>query len=368
MRNMFRIKRAARHIGFSLAAAVFTATAISRVEAQEQYKQINLISDLPGVAQLQDTNLVNAWGISFSATSPFWVSDNNSGFATLYQVTNDAAGNPFVTKLGLQVVIPPGGGQGTPTGQAFNSAGGFNGDIFLFVSEDGTVSGWRPALGTSAETLAPGSTNNVYKGMTLSSNATELVLLAANFRQATVDMYSTNGTNATLIGQFADSNAPAGYAPFGMQSINGLIFVTFAKQDDVKHDDIGGRGNGLIDIFDPVAGTFQRFATGSSVGGKVHDMDSPWGVALAPSTFGRHGGQLLVGNFRSGTIMTFDAGGGFHGLLQAVNDEPVTIDRLWGLKFGNGTKAGVPGTLYFSAGPDDESHGLFGSLQPVSEN
>lgn len=365
MKKTFRKEIAAGRWSFYLATALLALVTASRVEAQEQYKQINLVSDLPGVAQLQDTNLVNAWGISYASTSPFWVSDNNSGFATLYQVTNDASGNPFVTKVNLNVVIPPGGGQGTPTGQAFNTIGGFHGDLFLFVSEDGTVSGWRGALGMTAETFVPGVSNNVYKGMTLSSNATEGVLLASNFRQGTVDMYDTN---ATLIGQFSDPAAPAGYAPFGMQSINGTIFVTFAKQDDVKHDDVGGRGNGLIDIFDPVAGTFTRFATGSSVGGKVHDMNSPWGVALAPATFGHHANQLLVGNFKGGTIMTFDASGGFQGLLQSVDDSPVTIDRLWGLKFGNGTKAGVPDILYFSAGPVDESHGLFGSLQVVNED
>jgi uncharacterized protein (TIGR03118 family) len=355
---------AAGRQSFCLAAALMALVSASRVEAQTVYKQINLISDLPGVAQLLDTNLVNAWGISFSSSSPFWVSDNGTGLATVYQITNNAAGHPLVKNVGLNVEIPP-VGQGTPTGQAFNTIGGFNGDIFLFVSEDGTISGWRGALGTTAETLVPGITNNVYKGMALSSNASGGVLLAANFRQGTVDMYNTS---ATLLGQFSDPSAPAGYAPFGMQSIDGIIFVTFAKQDDVKHDDAAGPGNGLIDTFDPVAGTFHRFATGSSVGGAVQAMNSPWGVALAPATFGQHANQLLVGNFGAGTIMTFDAGGNFRGLLHNLEDEPVKIDGLWGLIFGNGKKAGVPGTLYFSAGPFGESHGLFGSLQPVNEN
>ncbi|HEY2082087.1 MAG TPA: TIGR03118 family protein [Verrucomicrobiae bacterium] len=372
MKISFRGKMRAACLGLSMASALFTFASISRAD-DNKYQQVNLVADLPGVAQLQDTNLVNAWGISFGPSTPFWVSDNGTGLATLYQITNDATGAAQVAKMGLQVTIP---GDGTPTGQAFNSHGGFNGDIFLFVSEDGTVSGWRPALGTAAETLVPGVSNNVYKGMTLVTTSNNgPVLLASNFRQGTVDMY---GTNSALIGQFIDSNAPAGYGPFGIQAINGMVFVTFAKQDDLKHDDVAGPGNGLIDVFDPNTGVFNRFATGTDAmvkgkhgnGGQEHpvnDINSPWGIALAPDSFGKAGGELLVGNFGSGTIMSFDSNGHFRGLLKAVNHGPVTIDGLWGLTFGNGTKAGVPDTLYFSAGPMGESHGLFGSLTPVED-
>jgi uncharacterized protein (TIGR03118 family) len=188
------------------------------------------------------------------------------------------------------------------------------------------------------------------------------VLLAANFRQGTVDEFDTN---AVLIGQFRDMKAPSGFAPFGIQSISNLVFVTFAMQDATKHDDVAGRGNGLIDIFDAATGTFHRFATGSSAGGKVKEMNSPWGIALAPKSFVKHEAQLLVGNFGSGTIMTFDSGGNFQGTLQAEHGPALTIDGLWALTFGNGTRAGDPQKLYFSAGPAGESHGLFGSLEPV---
>src|SRR6185436_6490454 len=152
------------------------------------YQQINLVSDQFGVALVQDTNLVNAWGVSFSPTSPFWVSDNGTGKATLYSVTNDASGSPQVTKLGLEVSIP---GEGNPTGQVFNNTTNFHGDSFIFVSEDGTISGWRNALGTSAEILAtrPGA---VYKGVTLASTKGATVLLAANFSEGTVDAYDGN--------------------------------------------------------------------------------------------------------------------------------------------------------------------------------
>jgi uncharacterized protein (TIGR03118 family) len=322
-------------------------------------RQINLVSDLPKVAQLQDTNLVNAWGVSYNPTGPFWISDNGTGLATLYSVTNDLFDRPHVSKVGLEVSIP---GEGNPTGQVFNQdTNSFNGDAFLFVSEDGTISGWRGALGTNAEVLTMRS-NAVYKGVTLTSLGGETLLLAANFAEGTVDVY--DGT-ATLIRQLSDTNAPAGYAPFNIQSAGGQIFVTFAKQDDAKHDDVPGFGHGLIDVLDLASGNFMRFATGVDAGGFLFAIDSPWGVALAPDTFGQHAGQLLVGNFGSGTIMAFDADGHFQGLLRRTSGIPVVIKGLWGLTVGNGGRAGVPTTLYFTAGPNGENDGLFGSLEPV---
>lgn len=325
------------------------------------YRQVNLVSDQPGVAQLQDTNLVNAWGVSFSPTSPFWISDNGTGLSTLYAVTNDATGAPYVVKQGLEVTIP---GEGNPTGQVFNNTTNFHGDLFLFVSEDGTVSGWRGALGTTAEVLATRS-NAIYKGVTLASVAGVPFLLAANFSEGTVDVYDGN---ASLIGQLADSSAPDGYAPFNVQSINGLIFVTFAKQDADKEDDVKGPGNGLIDVLDLTTQKFHRFATGSDAGGHLKELNSPWGLALAPGKFGRHEDQLLVGNFGSGTIMTFDERGHFKGFLDSEPGKPVVIEGLWALTFGNGGRAGVPETLYFTAGPAAENHGLFGSLSPVRKH
>jgi uncharacterized protein (TIGR03118 family) len=254
-------------------------------------------------------------------------------------------------------------GEGNPTGQVFNNTTNFNGDFFLFVSEDGTISGWRPALGTAAEILATRS-NAVYKGVTLMSLAGEPLLLAANFSEGTVDVYDGG---ANLLRQLADTNAPSGYAPFNVQTVGGTVFVTFAKQDAAKHDDDPGPGHGLIDILDLSSGQFLRFATGSDAGGHLFFIDSPWGLALAPDGFGQHGGQLLVGNFGSGTIMAFDEAGGFHGFLDNNSGHPIVIKGLWALTFGSGGKAGVPGTLYFTAGPDAESHGLFGSLEPAGK-
>jgi uncharacterized protein (TIGR03118 family) len=321
------------------------------------YRQVNLVSDQSGVALVQDTNLVNAWGMSFSPTSTFWVNDNGSGRATLYAVTNDSVGFPHIAKQSLEVSIP-----GGPTGQLFNDTTNFHGDVFLFVSQGGIISGWRGALGTAAEVLAtrPGA---VYTGATLASVAGVPFLLVANFSEAAVDVYDGD---LNLVGQLSDPNAPDGYAPFNVQSIAGTVFVTFARQDADKTDDEAGRGHGLIDVLDLQTQTFRRFVTGSDAGGDLSAIDSPWGVALAPSTFGEHANQFLVGNFGSGTIMAFDGQGRFTGFLESRPGTPVVIDGLWALRFGSGSRAGVPGTLYFTAGPADETHGLFGSLEPVA--
>ncbi len=323
------------------------------------YQQVNLVSDLPNTAVLQDTSLVNAWGISHSSTSPFWVSANGTGLAVLYSVTNDPWGMTHVTRLSTEVQIP---GEGNPTGQVFNDVGGFHSNLFLFVTEDGIISGWRPALGAKAEELASRSTA-VYKGVTLATTKNGPRLLAANFGEATVDAYDTN---SKLTDQFSDPRAPAGYAPFNVLDVHGLVFVTFAKQDAEKHDDAAGAGHGLIDVLNPNTGKFHRFATGSDAGGKLDVIDSPWGLALAPRHFGAHGDQLLVGNFGSGTIMTFDAEGRFRGFLEGMDQKPIVNEGLWGLTFGNGGRGGIPSTLYFSAGPGGEAHGLFGSLAPVA--
>src|SRR6266404_3011630 len=203
-----------RRLRQGLTAALLMFAGSAALASPAGYEQVNLVSDRPGVALLQDTNLVNAWGVSFSSASPFWISDNGTGKSTLYSVTNDSLGAPHISKLGLVVTIP---GEGNPTGQVFNNLGGFNGDIFLFVSEDGTISGWRNALGTAAEVLT-NRTGAVYKGVALANSPNGPRLLAANFAEGTLDAY---GTNSSLVRQFSDPLAPAGYAPFNVQSVGG---------------------------------------------------------------------------------------------------------------------------------------------------
>ena len=309
-------------------------------------------------AQITDPDLQNAWGISYAPPGPFWVSDNGAGVTTLYQI--DPSTN-LTTKLGLTVSIP---GDGSITGQTFNSGfsgGSFNSDLFVFVSEDGTISGWKFALGTTAETLQVGSTLNVYKGTTMETVGAHSYLLSANFRTGTIDVFKGDAAAPDLSGKFVDPNLPSGYAPFNVQNINGNIFVTYAIQDAAKKDEVAGAGNGIVDEYDANGNLIARVGSGGA-------LNAPWGLALAPASFGDFAGDLLVGNFGDGTINVFDLlTNSFVGTLEDKDGNPIVIDGLWGLIPGNGTLAGNASEIYFSAGPNDESDGLFGVIGRVPE-
>ena len=327
--------------------------------AAASFGTTNLVTDDPTVhaAQITDPGLVNAWGLSYSPTSPFWVSSNGTGTADLYTV-NPAT--QATAKAALTVNIP---GAGTPTGQVFNSnaAAAFGGDVFLFVSEDGTVSGWRGALGTNAETLVAGSDANVYKGSAFATIGSNSYLYAANFRTGSVDVLRGSAAEPGLSGTFADPNLPAGYAPFNIQNLAGSLYVSYALQDADKHDEIAGAGLGFVDRFD-----LQGHLVGRVAGGGT--LDAPWGMALAPSSFGALAGALLVGNFGDGRINAFDfTSNAFLGQLMGVDGMPLTIDGLWALAPGNDGAAGSSKLLYFTAGPDDESHGILGVMAPIPE-
>lgn len=328
----------------------------------ESFDVTNLVSDVPMVAQITDPTLKNAWGVSYTGSgSPFWVSSNRGGVADLYNV--DPQTNA-TTKAGLTVTIPPAPGstQGTPTGQAFNSASAtaFGGDNFLFVSEDGTISGWRGALGTTAEVLQTGLTNNVYKGTTLVTNGANTYLLSANFRTGTIDVLKGNQGAPNLTGNFTDPNLPSGYAPFNIQVLNGNIYVTYALQDAAKHDDLAGAGHGFVTAFDLNGNFLGRIAT-------MGTLNSPWGLAIAPASFGQFAGDLLVGNFGDGRINAFTLSGTFVGQLDGANGSPLSVDGLWALIPGSGGNSGNPSSIYFSSGPSGETHGLFGVISAVPE-
>lgn len=310
-------------------------------------------------ARITDPDLQNAWGISYPPTGPFWVSDNATGLATLYSV--DPLTNA-TTKNALTVSIP---GAGSVTGQAFNPNAAmttsFNNDLFLFVSEDGTVSGWRGALGTTAETLVAGSSANVYKGTALVATGGHGYLLAANFRAGTIDVFKGDAGAPALGGAFTDPGLPAGYAPFDIRQLGGKLYVTYALQDGSKHDDVAGLGHGFVSVFDLDGNFLGRVASGGT-------LDSPWGLELAPGSFGSFAGDLLVGNFGDGRINAFNLGSdSFVGQLTDPGGAALTIDGLWGLTVGNGAKAGNAQSIYFSAGPDGETNGLFGVIAAVPE-
>ena len=318
----------------------------------------NLVTDDQSAhaAQITDPGLTNAWGISFGPSSPFWVSANGSGTSTIYAVNPTTQ---VTAKQGLTVSIP---GNGSVTGQVFNSnPAAFNGNNFLFVSEDGTVSGWRGALGTTAETLATASSANVYKGSAFATISGNSYLYAANFRAATIDVFKGTAAAPALAGSFTDPNLPAGYAPFNVQNLNGTLYVTFAVQDATKHDEVAGAGQGIVDSFDLQGNLLGRLATGGK-------LNAPWGIAIAPSSFGAMAGDLLVGNFGDGRVTAFDPSThAVVGQILGADGQPLSIDGLWALSPGNDGSGGSSHLLYFSAGPDGETHGLFGVLTPVPE-
>jgi len=322
---------------------------------QNSFVQHNLVADLAGQADLVDTNLVNPWGIATSPTSPFWVSDNHSGVSTLYNTTNAI--------LPLVVTIPPpsgGNGPAAPTGVIFN--GGTNFMLpagapakFIFATEDGTISGW--SAGTNAIlTVDHSASGAVYKGLALASAGGSNYLYAANFNSGAMEVFDAGFHQVNWPGAFVDTNLPPGYAPFNVTLFGDALYVTYAKQDDAKHDDDHGLSRGFVDIYNTSGSLVTRLISGGA-------LDSPWGLAVAPAGFGPLGGALLVGNFGNGAINAFNATNG--AFLAALNDpqgKPIRIEGLWGLRFGNGANGGDANVLYFTAGPSGEEHGLFGSL------
>ncbi len=330
-----------------------------------------MVSDGAVSADNTDSNLVNPWGISFSSTGPFWVSDNGTGVSTLY----NSAGQPFPLPPAspLVVLIPPPNGSlpGTlakPTGQVFNNSSGFvisaHGNsgpaLFIFATEDGTLSGWNPNVDpTNAILMVDRSTfNAVYKGLAISSDGASLY--AANFHDGTIEKFD-NAFN--FVSSFNDPRhlpSTDGFAPFNIQTINGQLYVTYAKKQANSDDDESGPGNGFIDVFDDNGTLVRRFAGGGS-------LNSPWGLVLAPANFGQFSNALLVGNFGDGRINAFAVtSGDFLGQLKDTNGNPIEIDGLWALVFGNGGNAGNPNELFFTAGINDEANGLFGKLEAVA--
>src|SRR5271166_2055948 len=320
------------------------------------FSQQNLVSDIPGLAAWTDPNLVNPWGVAFSPTSPFWVADNGTGLATLYNSTG--------TPLSLVVTIPPPTGQmgpAAPDGQVFNpNPANFGGSHFIFATEDGTISSWSG--GTSAVlNVDDSSANTVFKGLALAANGLNTYLYATDFHNNAIDVFDTNFNKVTLGGSFTDPSLPAGYAPFGIRASGGFLYVTYALQDAAKHDDVAGPGHGFVDIYNLDGTLDKRLISGG-------ELNSPWGLLIAPPSFGTFAGDLLVGNFGDGMIDAYNATtGAFVDFLRGPDGKPIDITDLWALSLGNGGAAGSPNSLYFTAGLVDEGDGLFGSLTAVPE-
>ena len=341
-----------------------------RAEEETTFLQTNLVSDGFVPAPTIDPNLINPWGIAHSATSPFWVSDNGMGVTTVYTGAGTlvkVAGHDAIT-----IATPPGQtSSASPTGDVFNIAGtGFNiasggvtgSSVFIFATEDGTISGWNPNVDIASSVLAvdnsQGGTGAVYKGLAIGQTEDGTFLYAANFRNGTVDVFDQNFNQ---VNSFTDRHVPAGYAPFNVQVLDNHLFVTFALQNDAKHDDVAGPGHGFVDEFDLEGHLLQKVASRGP-------LDSPWGLAIAPSGFGEFANDLLVGNFGDGTINVFNPKNDhFLGKLLGADGAPITIGDLWALIPGTGSAGSDPNKIYFTAGVQNEAHGLFGSLAAIPE-
>jgi uncharacterized protein (TIGR03118 family) len=374
-----RLIQAAVAAGVGVAASAIPAGLVSVGSAhasesvENEFVQTNLISDRSDQGALvQDANLQNPWGLALGPTSPLWVADNNAGVATIYHV---GVGGTTASKVDLTVNVPGGrtatGDGPSPTGQVFNpttgfsvtSASGTGPAFFIFDSEAGQISAWSPVADPPASGMATAqleftSPSAVYKGLAIATGDSGTFLYAANFHDGTVDVFNSQWQPVATAGGFSDPSLPAGYAPFGIQDVHNLIYVTYALQNSLRHDDVAGAGHGFIDVYTPDGFLVKRLASRDS-------LNSPWGMAIAPDGFGPFSGQLLVGNFGDGKINVFDPfSGKFLGRLENSTRHPIQIDDLWGLKVGTASTGGTH-TLLFSAGINDEKDGLVGSINPA---
>lgn len=353
---MFRITRFTWLLLLTPAAALAAGANV--------YVRHDLVSDQSGLADVTDPNLVNPWGVSFSATGPFWVSNTGKGNSTLYN------GSGAISPTVVTVPAAAMGKQGTPTGQVFNGGTGFllaNGNParFIFSTEDGTISGWNG--GTLAAIMVDNSASGaVYYGLAIGTNAAGAQLLyAPNFTTGSIDVYDSKWAATKVSGGFTDPSLPAGYAPFNIWALKSnaagssggmQLFVAYAKQGPLSG--VAGAGSGYVAVFDFDGNLQKHLISGGP-------LNAPWGLAIAPSTFGAFGGNLLVGNFGDGTINAFDLNSGAaQGTLQGTDGNPIVFSGLWALIFGNGGNGGDRNTLYITAGIGGLAHGLLSSLAP----
>jgi uncharacterized protein (TIGR03118 family) len=360
------IKKLVTVLGICAMWALPVMAASSARAATGTYVQTNLVSDGATPATTTDPNLLNSWGITSFPGGPFWIADNGSGLSTLY----DGLGNiiPLVINIPDPTASKPNGG--TPTGivaqtnpTLFLIPGTTDSALFIFATEDGTIAAWNNVLDllnahiVVDNSQGGSSTGAVYKGLALGNNASGSFLYATNFRSGKIDVFDSSFKPATLTGSFNDPNLPAGAAPFGIANIRGNLIVTYAKQDAAKHDDVAGAGLGWVDIFDTNGNLIETLA-------KRGSLNAPWGIAEAPFNFGRFSNAILIGNFGDGRINAYNPiTRMFVGQLSDSSKHPIMIDGLWALSFG-GAQGSDPGTLYFTAGPNSEADGLFGSLTP----
>jgi uncharacterized protein (TIGR03118 family) len=352
----------------AIAGSAFAATSKdlasrsgSSGRAGNVYKVKRLVADQPGHAKATDPNLVNAWGLAAGPTTPWWVNAADSDVSTLYDGTGAI----------IPLVVDVAGG---PTGLVYNGSTDFTvtnastsgPSVFLFSTEAGTINGWNPAVpapspSTRSFVVADRTSEDAnYKGLAIASTPDGNMLYATDFHNARVDMFDSTFDVVSTATTFVDPGIPTGFAPFGIQAIGDTIFVTYAKQDADAEDEVRGKGRGFVDAFGTDGTFIGRVAS-------KHHLNAPWGLAMAPENFGRFSGTLLVGNFGDGQIHAFrvasDGSYEAAGVLRNRHERVLTIDGLWAIAFGNDDAAGASNALYFTAGPDDEAHGLFGRIK-----
>ena len=337
----------------AVVAVVILAPAVAAAERNE-YVVTGLVSNNGAPGTTVDANLRNAWGLVAGPTTPWWVSDAGTDKSTLY----NAAG----AKLALEVTVT-----GGPTGLVFNGGtvfpvGASNAAArFIFSTLSGTIAGWNNGVGTTAQVKVDGSEwGAAYTGLAIATTSTGPQLYAADFANGRVDAFDGAWNPVATAGGFTDPMLPEGYAPFGIQTIGARIFVAYAKQGE-GGEEVTGQGLGIVDVFDPSGNLLARVA-------QHGQLNAPWGIALAPASFGRFGGDLLVGNFGDGEIHAYEempnGQFGHRGVLRMSDGQPIVIDGLWALQFGNGAANNGPvDTLFFTAGPNDEADGLFGTIR-----
>jgi len=322
---------------------------------QINYDQVNLVADTASLGAARvDVNLKNAWGISISPTGIFWISSNHSGSTVVY----DTTGKQLLASVAIPLGADPRGG--SPTGVIFNSSGDFiipgkGKSLFIFSTENGILSAWNGSTGVTTLTVADqSSTGAVYKGLALANDGGSNFIYAADFHNARVDVFDRDFAFVTSK-PFSDPGIPPGYAPFNVQNINDQLYVTYAKQLGPDNaDDQAGMGNGYVDIYSPAGVLIRRFASQGT-------LNSPWGIVQAPATFGQAANSILIGNFGDGHINVYDTNGAYQGQLM-TKGTAIAIPGLWAITF-NAASSADPNKLYFAAGPDGETHGLFGYLK-----
>jgi len=342
----------------ALLLTLLVAAPATAAPATTRFREVDLVADRAGAAPLVDPKLVNPWGLALGPATPLWAANNGTNTATIYTGGLNGA---TPGKAGLEVTIPG----GAPTGQVFNDTAGFvvtgvNGSgpaRFLFASEDGDITGWSPAATPTAAIVGAHVDGAVYKGLAILHVGSTAFLLAANFKDNRIDVFDSTFKRLPELSQlFRDPELPSDYAPFNVAVLSGAIYVTFAKREPGGSEEVTGPARGFVDVFPHVGAPATRVASHGT-------LNAPWGLAIAPASFGTFAGALLVGNFGDGRIGAY-RDGHFIGLLRTRHGRAIAVDGLWALLPGTATSGGT-GALWFSAGPDDEEHGLVGQILPA---